>query len=146
MKQVLYLLLSLATITLQSTPPQVACPQGQLPFNGQCKNIFYIEGCGSYSPDSQCLSCEYGYRLSQGKCLPDPRTSQDCCASYSSDGSCLQCSSGLYSLDPYCYRNEIYGCILKQGSKCVVCGSGLGFFNGICVVPIPKCARYNGNG
>lgn len=114
MKQVLFLLLTFTALFVQNTFGQNTCPQGQLPFDGACKDILYIEGCATYSADNQCQACEYGFELSKGRCLSNSRTNQDCCASYSKDGSCLKCSSGLYSLDPYCYRNEIYGCVLKQ--------------------------------
>ena len=70
----------------------------------------------------------------------------DCCATYKTDGTCNQCSNGLFSHDPYCYRNEIYGCILKKNDKCLVCGNGLALFGGICILPIADCASYSNNG
>lgn len=74
MKQVLYLLLALTALNVQNALAQTTCPQGQLPFTGACRDIFYIEGCATYSPDNQCQACEFGFELSKGRCLPNPRT------------------------------------------------------------------------
>lgn len=49
-------------------------------------------------------------------------------------------------MDPFCYRNEIFGCILKKDNSCLVCGQGLSLSNGICVLPIANCAGYNNFG
>lgn len=74
MKQVLFLLLAILALQLQYARAQATCPQGQLPFAGTCKDIFYIEGCATYSADNRCQTCEYGFELSQGRCLITPRT------------------------------------------------------------------------
>lgn len=71
MKQVLFLFLLITGIWVQTAQSQISCPQGQLPFAGQCKPITYIPGCAIYTSDSQCQTCEYGYLLNQGRCLPN---------------------------------------------------------------------------
>lgn len=143
MSKVLCLTIALVVFTIQGSAVQSQCPQGQLLFSGVCKSIFYLEGCASYNADNSCRNCEYGYQLSQGQCFTGSNNKGDCCASYGSDGSCLQCSPGLYSSDPYCSRNEIYGCILKKDNQCLVCGSGLSFYQGSCIVSVEGCNNYN---
>jgi hypothetical protein len=106
----------------------------------------YIEGCAQYALDGCCQSCEYAYTLSNNKCLSTTNTTVDCCSSYNSDGSCSQCAPGLYSADPYCNRNQIYGCIKKSGNTCLACGSGLALQNGVCYTIIANCQNYSNVG
>ena len=146
MGKVLFLTLCLISLSLQRSPVPTECPQGHLPFGSKCTPITYVEGCSSYLPNNKCKVCEYGYTQKQGKCWVNTNETKDCCASYSSDGTCLQCSSGLFPSDPYCYRNEIYGCIVKANNLCQVCGYGLALQNGACIAPIAECASYDGNG
>ena len=141
MKQVLWIAM-VATGLLLSVVTQTNCPQGQLPFNNACRDIYYREGCSNYAPDNSCLQCEYGYALNNGRCTPSTQDQRDCCANYAPDGKCQQCSPGLFSEDPYCYRNDIFGCIRKQGSQCLVCGKGLLFQQGVCATPISHCQSY----
>jgi len=122
------------------------CTEGQLSFNGQCSSITYIEGCSIYNPDSSCKTCEYGYASYKSGCARNNNETADCCLSYNSDGSCQQCSNGLFYQDPQCLRNQIYGCIRKQGSSCTICGFGLTLFNGICIPKIPNCVNVSSNG
>lgn len=127
MIKVLCLTMAITVLTLQGSSGQPQCPQGHLPFNGKCTPIAYAEGCAIYNPDNSCNTCEYGYQLSKGQCFFKSNEQSDCCASYKSDGTCLRCSPGLYSSDPFCSRNEIYGCILKKDNECLVCGYNLAF-------------------
>jgi hypothetical protein len=146
MSKVLLFALAFIAIALQVAAQQPQCPQGQLLFQGQCQPIRYVEGCATYLVDNRCQSCEYGYALSQGGCVKNGNECGDCCASYTQEGACLQCAGGLYSADPYCVRNEIYGCIVKQGDKCAVCGWGLSLLSGLCVPTIADCASYSQQG
>ena len=137
MRKVLFLTLTLVALSSQRTQKNMQCSQGHLSLNGSCRPITYIEGCASYNQNNDCKSCEYGYALQQGQCSVNNNETSDCCASYSPDGTCLKCSQGLFPSDPYCLRNEIYGCIQKLDNQCLVCGHGLTFSQGICIKPIP---------
>ena len=128
MNKVLLGLFVLVVLTSQSSQQGLQCPQGHLSFNGACRPITYVEGCAIYAADNHCKSCEYGYILREGDCLWDINSTADCCATYGSDGRCTQCAAGLFAKEPFCERNEIYGCLVKTGSRCAVCGHGLSYF------------------
>lgn len=147
MEKLLYLTLILLALSSLTHAQNPTCPEGQLPFSSKCVPVAYIAGCSTYQPNGQCQTCEYGYSLtSNGICQLNSNQLRDCCSSYNSDGSCSKCSSGLFWNDPYCYRNQITGCIRKEQNKCLVCGTGYFLLKGICLMQISNCQNYSING
>lgn len=95
----------------QQTQPQVAgcasnadCPRGTRcsTVTGQCESI--IQGCADYDENERCITCQSGYRLSNGRCIALPNH----CIDGDNDGNCTRCEQG-YTLSAdmeECIRNQ----------------------------------------
>lgn len=128
----------------------------------------YSNGCASWDPNFNCLSCHYGYYFRGGVCFPVSIL----CATYdNSTGDCLTCVP-LYSLSSgICFPIPITNCDTQVGTvcslckpnfylngnaclkadthcnsysngKCLSCSSGFLPFNDVCLASIANCLTY----
>ena len=110
-------------------------------YRGQC--IPLPSFCQQADVNGNCQLCNQGYRVFEGKCLPniqycqgfDPRT-----------GQCINCMANYYlSSEGLCKYIPAFCTGALPSGDCTGCQSGYELVAGLCVAKIAYCLIYNTN-
>lgn len=108
---------------------------------GQCSVL--PANCLQSDPNGQCLSCQNGYRVSKGICLPNI---PNCQAFDPSTGACKQCiAQYYYNSQGQCVSLPAFCTAASPSGACTSCIVGYSLAGSICVITIVNCQIYNQN-